>query len=78
MAGNTGKMTAEAILARGPRMQLSAVYIGGERIGFFIGCEMEVWVTPNPRLKNSDCRCYARSYSLPYLLRLARAAKEVA
>jgi hypothetical protein len=76
MAGSTGRMTREAIAARGPRMILTACWKGERCIGHVI------------QLRHSDRRATARfgpmsrsfehvlaqSYTLSYLLRLGRAA----
>lgn len=64
MAGNTGKMTREAIERRGPRMVLAAY--GKE--GYFIYRE------DRPCLPPGTLRCpIARSYTKSYLVNIVKA-----
>ena len=62
MAGNTGKMTKEAIVKRGPRKVLIRVYDEGKPV-FMIAIEGQ-----EPKCG----RILARSYSESYLLRIAK------
>lgn len=75
MAGNTGRMTTEAVEARGPRMVLWSIYGLKEyhrrRIGFAITREGQMPV-PYLHYAKNYARRYAMSYSLSYLLRLTR------
>lgn len=74
MAGNTGKMTNEAIIARGPRMRLLAVYSGVSRIGFVVMRDPNSPVgLGTTKLERPSYRTYANSYSLGYLLRIGSA-----
>lgn len=66
MSGNTGKMTREAIEARGPRYELLEPYApGGSAIGFVI-CREDQKVLRTPFVNR-----YATSYSLSYLRKVA-------
>lgn len=74
MAGNTGKMTTEALLARGPRMRLCAVYDGYKRLGFVVYRDPDSPIGLGiTKLKHPAYRTYAHSYSLGYLLRVGKA-----
>jgi hypothetical protein len=84
MAGNTGKMTTEAVIARGPRIRLTGIYAGTRRLVFVISREGDSIFCPTATARYSEIRSrlgpftyqpYARSYSLPYLLRIGRAAQ---
>jgi hypothetical protein len=82
MAGNTGKMTAAAIAARGPRFRLISAHKNAtfadaaERVGFVIDQEGRTAVNGAFAYSHDlHTRVYARSYSLSYLLRLIRVVK---
>lgn len=60
MAGNTGKMTREAIAARGPRLALVKLLNGQ------FGIVSEDHIPPNALI-------YARSYTRRYLEQIAKA-----
>lgn len=66
MSGNTGKMTAAALAARGPRMEL--LRIGNS----FVICNEDY-----PPLKGNTAiwnrSVYATSYTFSYLFRIAKA-----
>ncbi len=62
MAGNTGKMTADAVRARGPRMSLIQT-----RAGFVIARDGSLPFSVYP-----DFSTLAKSYSLRYLLNVGR------
>ena len=77
MAGNTGRMTTEALEARGPRMILWSIVAvknyHAQRVGFAITQEGHMPV-PYMLYAHKKARRYAISYNIGYLLRLARAA----
>jgi len=69
MAGNSGKMTNEAIAARGPRMVLARVVKGIGRSWLVIYREGQ----PTVRLRDGmSLSVLARSYSLSYLKRVGK------
>ena len=70
MAGNTGKMTNEAIEERGPRMVLTRL---GEN-GYFIYREDKPCFFPNTATTR-HIRYGSRSYSRSYLLRIGRISR---
>ncbi len=73
MAGNTGKMTNEAIIARGQRMRLVRCYDGNKPLGFVIMRDPDSAVGLGvTSLKNPGYRTYAQSYSLSYLRGIAK------
>ena len=80
MPGNTGRMTSEAIDARGPRLCLTGIYDGRTFLGFVIRREGVDGTIINPaarlsgKLKNPRYTPYGTSYSLRYLLGIGRAA----
>lgn len=82
MAGNTGKMTREAVESRGPRMVLWDIHrllnCRTRRVGFAITRDGKQMPVPYMHYAHGKAHRYAMSYSLSYLLRLARAAKELA
>lgn len=63
MSGNTGKMTAAAIEARGPRLVLTKVFKDGKYIGSIICSQIDC---------HYQWHVVARSYSLSYLLHIAK------
>jgi hypothetical protein len=66
MAGNSGKMTNEAIAARGPRMVLARVGANGQAYrGLVIYRERECPI-------KVPFSVLAKSYSLSYLLKVGR------
>jgi hypothetical protein len=75
MAGNTGKLSTEELLKRGPRMRLTSFYDGTRFLGLVVSREGEAIVNPNARLKHRNLlyRSYAKSFTLSYLLRCGRA-----
>lgn len=68
MAGNTGKMTAEALAARGPRMVLGEVRFSETKSALIIYREGAVPLLPG----NYKLFTWSRSYTLSYLLRIAK------
>lgn len=73
MSGHTGKMTVDAIRARGPRIRLVCIQSGSKHVGFVIGREGDTFLTAGAtRIMHPVYWTYARSYSLGYLLRVAR------
>jgi hypothetical protein len=68
MAGNTGKMTREALEARGPRMVLGEVRFSETKSALIIYREGAVPLLPG----NYKLFTWSRSYSKSYLLRIAR------
>ena len=71
MAGHTGKMTAQEIRTRGPRMWLLEMYSRHnyhQRVGFTIASDRQVHII---NCSLGFYKVYARSYSLRYLLGLA-------
>ncbi len=79
MAGNTGKMTSEAIAARGPRMRLVSVKLAGLPIGSVVCREGASPFRRNFRdaaqaykFRHLHTGIYAASYSLRYLLTVAK------
>lgn len=69
MAGNTGKMTNEAIVARGPRMQLIGLSLGNRTKAFYIRHAGTHCARPTT---GETILVYAESYSLGYLRSVAR------
>lgn len=67
MAGNTGKMTKAAIRARRPRPRLARVYADRQCVGLAIFSAER-----SPVSKRGWYRFIATSYSLRYLLGIAR------
>jgi hypothetical protein len=71
MAGNSGKMTNEAIRARGPRMVLGEIRPNDESRSLWViyreGAEPILLPSPNYRLFE-----WSKSYTLSYLLRIGR------
>jgi hypothetical protein len=85
MAGNSGKMTREAIAKRGPRMRLLKVYTyTGVRPLVFVGLVImrdphsPVGLFKGAAHTGYTYRTLAQSYSLAYLLRIGRVNQEVA
>jgi hypothetical protein len=74
MAGNTGKMTRDAVLERGPRMQLIRAYSGTTPLGFVVmgGRDSAIGLGVT-KIDRPSYRTYAESYTLGYLLRIGRA-----
>lgn len=76
MAGNTGKMTAAAITARGPRMCLTEIRNGERTIGVIVRREgpdgTVVRVGAPLRFTNLKYFTWSKSYSLRYLLAVGR------
>lgn len=77
MSGSTGKMTAAAIRERGPQMVLRNVYKDGRFIGQVI--ERDQWwstatcmAPPNYSTRTFAKSYTAKSYTLSYLLRIAK------
>jgi hypothetical protein len=73
MAGRTGKMTAEALAARGPRMVLGEVRLPNDRSFVVIYREGQ-----EPfRSGDNSFRLFtwAKSYTLSYLLKIGRSMK---
>jgi hypothetical protein len=68
LAGNTGKMTAAALAARGPRMVLGEIRFSETRSVLIIYREGSVPLLPG----NYKLFTWARSYTLSYLLRIAK------
>lgn len=79
MAGNTGRMTKEAVEARGPRIVLWSILAlkncHTQRVGFAITREDHMPV-PYLHYAQNYARRYAMSYSLRYLLRLTQGAED--
>ena len=75
MAGNTGKLTAEALQARGPRMRLLQARRGTENLGLLVAREgrepfregIQYSEVPS-RFGRATYVSYASSYTLGYLL----------
>lgn len=86
MSGRTGKMTAEAVAARGPRFILTSVFHCEKFIGFVIRKEGPEGMTvfnqspSSARLLMSYHRftfaTYAKSYSLKYLLQIGQSGSQ--
>lgn len=74
MAGNTGKMTSEAIAVRGPRLVLLEIQKHGKRIGFVIARVSQLPLNQAPYMIVGDVRVshYAQSYTLAYLRRIVK------
>jgi hypothetical protein len=73
MSGRTGKMTAEALAARGPRMVLGEVRMPNDRSFVVIYREdAPPFIPGNYRLFT-----WSKSYTLSYLLRIARGMRWV-
>ena len=71
MAGRTGKMTAEALAARGPRMVLAEVRMPDNRSFAMVYREgAEPFLPGNYRVF-----IWAKSYTLSYLLRIGRSMR---
>lgn len=83
MAGNTGKMTAAAVRARGERMRLITVHKGGSFAGAFIFRPGAYAVGGGAQFAEDVAsgvlavRVYATSYSLKYLLSVAGTLRTV-
>ena len=76
MSGNTGKMTAAAIAARGPRMCLTSVHAGAKFLGFVVRREGHLGAIVNAAARQRfdlSYKTWAKSYSLPYLMRIGSA-----
>ena len=70
MAGNTGKMTREALAARGPRMVLAEVRFNNEMPSLWlIYREGASPVVPSYNYRVFE---WSKSYTLSYLMRIAR------
>lgn len=78
MAGSTGKMTREAIKARGPRMGLYKIF-SPKRDSFML-IILRFGSSPFTDRNASILQCnmiiLARSYSLPYLMSIAKGCKQ--
>lgn len=81
MAGNTGKMTAEALRARGPRMCVTEAREGTRTIGVVIRRENEDPFRRsgfnNPRHVTVRHHDWAKSYTLSYVLNIARGLRSM-
>lgn len=76
MAGTTGKMTREAIAARGPRMVLHRINLPSGDIGYVVsryGQQNSPFSDSKSKVLMCDFEQYARSYTLTYLMRIAKA-----
>lgn len=82
MSGSTGKTTTDAVRERGPRMVLRNIYKDGRFIGQVIArldwleggrwWSERVWMAP----PSYSSPAIAKSYSLSYLLRIAKRNRE--
>lgn len=85
MAGNTGKLTAENLEARGPRMRLLTVRRYRNQIGMVIAKEGQEPFRDGIResqvvhqFGTPTYASYSSSYTLGYLLRIAKAMRVMA
>ena len=73
MAGNTGKMTREALEARGPRMVLGEVRFSETKSALIIYREGAAPLLPGSLVSgNYRLFTWSKSYTLSYLLRIAK------
>lgn len=74
MAGNTGKMTREALADRGPRMRLMSLRgEAGEDLGYFIARDHQIPLRPSFCWNGfKRIGIHSSSYSLSYLLGIVR------
>ena len=70
MSGRTGKMTAEALAARGPRMVLGEVRFSETKSALIIYREGAIPLAT--LLGDYQLFTWAKSYTLSYLLRIAK------
>lgn len=79
MAGNTGKMTNEAIAERGPRMLLTEAREGTRTVGVVIHREGSECFRRSgfTKLRHATVRHYvwSKSYSISYLIKVGKSLR---